>query len=188
MEEKLATNFPESLDTLNNPSSTDSLSGHAAQHQNANDAIEALQSKVGIDGSTDQNSLDYKVSSLESQVNNIGNNSTNIVELFGLDGNNDLIVTGIENKTVIDSFSKTVFSTIRYVLQFTKNAEILSEAIDVINDGDSFHINEYEISSNTSNQLATVTLEENSGIINLCVTPVSGTVNVRFYRTALRSN
>jgi len=66
----MATNFPASLDTLTNPTSTDSLVtvSHAGQHANANDAIEALQVKVGADNSADTNSLDYKVRNLSSDV------------------------------------------------------------------------------------------------------------------------
>lgn len=60
----MATSFPTSLDTLTNPTSTDTLDSatvpHDLQHTNANDAIEALQAKVGINGSADTNSLDYK--------------------------------------------------------------------------------------------------------------------------------
>ena len=62
----MSTNFPASLDTLENPAATDGLTGHAAQHANANDAIEALQSKVGVDGSAVASSLDYRVSAIES--------------------------------------------------------------------------------------------------------------------------
>jgi len=49
-----ATNFPTSLDSLTNPSATDSVAtvSHSAQHANANDAIEALQAKLGIGAST----------------------------------------------------------------------------------------------------------------------------------------
>ena len=59
----MATNFPTSLDTLTNPTSSDSLSSpsHSAQHANVNDAVEALQAKVGVDGSAVTTSLDYKV-------------------------------------------------------------------------------------------------------------------------------
>jgi hypothetical protein len=59
----VATNFPTSLDALSNPVSTDTLASpdHAVQHTNVNDAVEALQTKVGINGSTDSTSLDYKV-------------------------------------------------------------------------------------------------------------------------------
>jgi hypothetical protein len=64
----MATNFPEELDSFINPLSTDSVAvvSHSEQHSNANDAIEALEAKVGKDGSTDPVSLDYRVSALEN--------------------------------------------------------------------------------------------------------------------------
>ena len=61
----MPTNFPTLLDEFSNPSGTDAQSSapvlHSTQHANANDAIEALQAKVGVDGSTDPDSLDYKI-------------------------------------------------------------------------------------------------------------------------------
>jgi len=62
----VATNFPASLDSLTNPTSTDSLTSpsHAGQHADANDAIEALQAKVGVNSSAVTSSLDYKVEGL----------------------------------------------------------------------------------------------------------------------------
>jgi hypothetical protein len=62
----VATNFPTSLDSLTNPTSTDSLTSpsHAGQHADANDAIEALQAKVGVNSSAVTSSLDYKVEGL----------------------------------------------------------------------------------------------------------------------------
>ena len=49
-----ATNFPTSLDTLTNPATTDSVAtvSHSGQHSNVNDAIEAIEAKVGINSST----------------------------------------------------------------------------------------------------------------------------------------
>lgn len=59
----MATNFPTGLDALTNPTGSSALTSpdHATQHADANDAIEALQSKVGVDGSAVTSSLDYKV-------------------------------------------------------------------------------------------------------------------------------
>lgn len=59
----MATNFPTSLDALTNPTSGSALNSpsHADQHADANDAIEALQAKVGVNGSAVTTSLDYKV-------------------------------------------------------------------------------------------------------------------------------
>lgn len=62
----MATTFPTSLDTPPNPVGTDELLNatpalqHHAQHANENDAIEALETKVGVDGSAIAGSLDYR--------------------------------------------------------------------------------------------------------------------------------
>jgi len=64
----MATNYPTSLDALTNPTSSDSMSSpsHSGQHADSNDAIEALQAKVGVDSSAVATSLDYRVAQLES--------------------------------------------------------------------------------------------------------------------------
>ena len=63
----MAINFPTSLDSLTNPLGTDSVQAvsHAAQHADTNDAIEALEAKVGADNSTVTTSLDYRIRQLE---------------------------------------------------------------------------------------------------------------------------
>lgn len=356
----MATNFPTSLDDLSNPQATDSLQGHAELHSNVNDAIEALQAKVGVDGSGNANSLDYRVSTLEAappsteakliyesvrsdsafviqkgkavyvtgavgasgklkvdlasntvettstktfgiarqQINpglegevvtegllqginttgavdgdpvwlgtngnllfglankpsapshlvflgivvrgsqaNTGsmfvkiqngfeleelhnvsitnpqdgnilqyNSSTGVWEnvnldleyakdediqlintTLGLAGNNDEIITGIENKTTIDTFSVNLYRTIKYNLQISRGSEYLSSDYLVLNDGTDINVAESNIISNTSNNLANVTFETNAGIISLCVTPTSSAVTARFVRTALKA-
>ena len=64
----MATNFPTSLDSLTNPLSTDTLNSpsHADQHANVNDAVEALEAKVGVNSSAVTTSLDYRVAQLEA--------------------------------------------------------------------------------------------------------------------------
>jgi hypothetical protein len=59
----MATSFPTSLDALTNPTSANGLNSpdHAGQHADANDAIEALEAKVGVNGSAVTSSLDYKI-------------------------------------------------------------------------------------------------------------------------------
>lgn len=58
----MATNFPTTLDALANPTGSNTLNSpsHSAQHANANDAIEALEAKVGVNSSAVTTSLDYK--------------------------------------------------------------------------------------------------------------------------------
>lgn len=61
----MTTNFPTSLDTFTNPTSADPLGSstpkHSLQHSNLNDAVLALETKVGINSSAVTSSLDYKV-------------------------------------------------------------------------------------------------------------------------------
>lgn len=185
----MATNFPNNIDELVNPNSSDPLSNpsHAEQHINTNDALVAIQTKIGIDGSEDINSLDYKIADIVSQISDIGNNTGTIETLLGLDGNNDLVVNGIENKTTLDSFSKFQYRVVKYVLSISKNSEYYSSEITVLNDGTNVNVSEVNVISNTNNTLANITFEENSGIINLCVTPTSTAVTARYYRTALKA-
>jgi hypothetical protein len=65
----VATNFPTSIDSLTNPTSSDTLDSpdHAGQHADSNDAIEALQAKVGTDSSAVTTSHDYKITQLEGK-------------------------------------------------------------------------------------------------------------------------
>lgn len=67
----MPTNFPATIDTvatLPNPGATDLLANsvanlqHAYQHDTVNDAVRALETKMGINGSTDTSSIDYKLS------------------------------------------------------------------------------------------------------------------------------
>ena len=63
-------NYPGSLDNFTNPTSASPINSpsHADQHSNANDAIEALEAKVGSNNSAVTTSHDYKIAQLESLV------------------------------------------------------------------------------------------------------------------------
>lgn len=74
----MTTLYPGALDNFENPTGSESMAGkengvvvhpgvlHSKQHSNTNDAIEAIQSYVGISGSVDLNSITYKISSLST--------------------------------------------------------------------------------------------------------------------------
>ena len=185
----MATNYPTSLDQLTNPNSSDQLSApsHSQQHTNANDAIEALEVKVGVNGSTDPASLTYKVSTIETALTNLDNNTDAVIELLGLEGNNDLSIYGIENPTNVDSFAKNTWRTAKYNIQVTKGSDVYTSEILVSHDGTNIMVSESNIISNTNNNIFSYTFEENSGIISLRVTPVSGSISVRYVRTALKA-
>jgi hypothetical protein len=64
----MAIQYPNALDTFTNPLAAQAMDAegveHDVQHANANDAIEALQAKVGINNSLDENALDFLVRKL----------------------------------------------------------------------------------------------------------------------------
>ena len=180
----MATNFPESIDVIVNPNASNPLSSpsHSDQHVIANTAIEALEAKVGVDNSTDPNSLDYKVSQLEAA------GGTTTVEVLGLQGNNDLEVYGIENPTVVDTLDTSVWQSAEYKIQITKGNDVYSSDINVLFTPSGANVSEFNIitSSDGFNNPANFDFVYNGSIIDLVITPVSGSVSVRFYRTALK--
>lgn len=190
----MASNFPSNIDTIVNPNPTDPLSNpsHSEQHIIANTAIEALETKVGIDNSTDPNSLDYKVSNaeaqivaLESAVQTLGGNT---VEVLGLQGNNDLEVYGIENPTTVDTLDTNVWQSAEYKMQVTKGNDVYASDITVLFTSTGVNVSEFNIISSRDglNNPANFDFVYNGSIIDLVITPVSGSVSVRFYRTALK--
>lgn len=60
----MSTNFPTGLDTYVNPTPGDEV--ESALIGNMADAVEALEAKVGVDGSAVTSSLDYRVEALEN--------------------------------------------------------------------------------------------------------------------------
>lgn len=103
----MAINFPTSLDTLSNPTSTDLLENataaldHDVQHSNANDILEALEAKVGVNNSAVTTSHDYKLSAVTGSAKALtsGTSTQSVTDLtlttpqinFGSDANGDLI-------------------------------------------------------------------------------------------------
>lgn len=67
----MASSYPGSLDALSNPAGTDLLStGHAAQHGNVNDAVEAVQSTLGVNPQGGAATVAARITAVETQVHN----------------------------------------------------------------------------------------------------------------------
>jgi hypothetical protein len=66
----MATNYPSSLDNLINPTATDTLNSntvpHHLQHTNANDAIEALQTVLGVNPAGSHLTVKDRISASEA--------------------------------------------------------------------------------------------------------------------------
>jgi hypothetical protein len=69
----------------------------------------------------------------------------------------------------------------------TKNSDVYTSEILVSHNGTDIMVSESNIISNTNTSLFSYTFEENSGIISLRVTPVSGSISVRYIRTTLKA-
>ena len=61
----MSISYPAALDSFTNPLDTDDLTNHHVDHGNLNDAVEALEAKVGIDGSSAPASHTYKIAILQ---------------------------------------------------------------------------------------------------------------------------
>lgn len=78
----MSISYPSSLDSFPNPTSTDLLDNasptldHWTQHANVNDAVEALEAKVGADGSAVTTSFDYKLNEVTGTDKAVGKTAT----------------------------------------------------------------------------------------------------------------
>ena len=113
----MASNFPSSLDAFTNPSSSDAMDSvsvpHATQHSDLNDAVEALQAKVGADSSAVTSSHDYKIAQLEAGATGgkiLQVVSTTKTDTFSaaISGGNDTAITGLSATITPTSASSTI--------------------------------------------------------------------------------
>ena len=100
----MTTNFPSSIDNFTNPTSSSTMASpsHSAQHADVNDAVEALQAKVGVDGSAVTSSLDYKVANqgltlVKTVSIGSGVTSVTVTDAFSATFENYKVLTNIEN-------------------------------------------------------------------------------------------
>lgn len=110
----MATNFPGSLDAYVNPVGSDGLASgaggvsHANMHANLHDAVEAIEAKVGANGSGVTSSHDYKIDQLESGLStaesDIDTLETNVSTLQTDVGTLQTDVTALENKDFTVTF------------------------------------------------------------------------------------
>jgi len=130
-------NYPTSLDTFINPTPTSDLTSpsHSQQHSDINDSVEALQTKVGVNNSTDTSSLDYKIRTINNYKIVPSVASSNLtVALKTLAGNdpsaNDPIYIriGDEIRTITGALSSTLNAGSNYFN--SGSAELATKEVD----------------------------------------------------------
>ena len=92
----MAISYPSSLDDFTNPASGDKLNSpsHSQQHIDINNAVEALEAKVGADSSAVTTSHDYKIAQLESgkQATLVSGTNIKTINSTSLLGSGDITV------------------------------------------------------------------------------------------------
>jgi len=112
----MASSFPTALDSFTDPQSGDKLNSpnHITQHQDINDAIEKIEAKVGIDGSADTDSHDYKLSEVTGSDKAVGKTATQTLTNKTLDSpkiNGSVSGTAIKDEDDMASNSATALAT-----------------------------------------------------------------------------
>ena len=111
---------------------------------------------------------------------------------LGTDGNNENIVYGIENYTVLETLDASQWRTVKYVIgiSHTANGEnkYYATELSVLIDGENVNISEYAVLDNDGD-VGTVDVSRNGNTLTLSVTPNSAIrpITVRYFRTGLKA-
>ena len=167
----MASNFPSSLDTFTNPSSSDAMDSvsvpHATQHSDLNDAVEALQAKVGADSSGVASSHDYKIAALEaiSHGKILQVLQTTKLDTFSTSSSTYTDVTGVS----VSITPSSAASKVLVVLQIAVGHSAVGSAdrINLVRDSTAI----YEGSNGTDN--GTVALNNNTAFGSDSVVPLT---------------
>lgn len=111
---------------------------------------------------------------------------------LGTAGNNELIIDGIENQTIIDSFSASDWRMVKYLVSLSKVSEGINKfyatEFSILIDGTHINVSEYGILDNDGD-VGTISVTQDSGLINLIITPNPNItpITARYARVGLKS-
>jgi hypothetical protein len=108
---------------------------------------------------------------------------------LGGDGNNSVIINGIESATVFDTIDTSTWRTIKYMIQISHagTSSYRSAELNIVFDGTNQNITEFASIANTSNDIGSISASLNSGTISMIVTPTLTPITIRYYRTGLKA-
>lgn len=127
----MSVNFPTSLDTLTNPQTSDPQNNpsHAGQHSDANDAIEALEAKVGANTSAVTSSHDYKISQLETNSLTAASSATLTNKTIDANGTGNSI-SNLETADLASGVLDTDLSSVSATDNTIPSAKATKSALD----------------------------------------------------------
>jgi hypothetical protein len=111
---------------------------------------------------------------------------------LGSDGNNENIVYGIENYTVLETIPATSWRSVKYVVTISHTVgeqnKYYTTEISALIDDDGLTISEYAVLDNDGD-IGTVTVSRNGNVITLSVTPNPAIrpITVRYLRIGLKA-
>jgi hypothetical protein len=111
---------------------------------------------------------------------------------LGTFGNNENTISGIENATVVDSFSSTAWRMVKYIVSISKTTagdnKFYATELTILVDGENVSVSEYGTIDNDGN-MGTVSVSRTGNTVALTVTPDSiiKPVTVRFARMGLKA-
>jgi hypothetical protein len=111
---------------------------------------------------------------------------------LGSTGNNETTISGIENATVIDSFSSTEWRMVKYIVSISKTSsganKFYATELTILVDGTDVSVNEYGTIDNDGN-IGTISVSRAGNTVALTVTPDNAIrpVTVRYARMGLKA-
>jgi hypothetical protein len=108
---------------------------------------------------------------------------------LGGDGNNGVVINGIESPTVFDTIDTSVWRTVKYLIQLSHSGSSAyrSTEINLVFDGTNQNITEFASVANTLDNIGNIAANLNSGTISMTVTPTLSPMTIRYYRTGLKA-
>ena len=103
----MTTSYPSSQDSFPRPTASSALTGHASLHDDIADAVEAIESVVGVTGDTTAGTVQKRLSDLES-----ASAPSNLVEFF------ERTSSFGTNNTTLHTFTFNTESGVLYKLTF----------------------------------------------------------------------
>ena len=111
---------------------------------------------------------------------------------LGTDGNNESIVYGIENPTVLESIDASRWRMVKYVvgISYTENNsnKYYATEISILVDGENLNVSEYGVLDNDGD-IGTVDVSRSGDTLSISVTPNPAyrPISVRYFRTGLKA-
>lgn len=111
---------------------------------------------------------------------------------LGTYGNNDNVITGIENETVIDSFDSSEWRIVKYLVSISKTDgganKFYATELSILIDQTNINVSEYGVMDNDGD-IGTISVSVEDGELKLRCTPNSAVtpVTVRFARVGLKA-